>query len=261
MKGEVAPGGEALRRRVTEMWELWDDKLKDRLRGSFNDPEILEIVSAGDYPDGHELGPLCWSAYRESLKLEADLKDKFGTLVERSALARQFAKELSAYGEARERAGYRGAQLEMLAADQLANWKATASGNVAKTTRTERRVQLLVNYIVANSLTRMKPTTIARNANLQTKINEKIKSLGSVGEKQLERELIEAFSLLRSKVLVPYVAKLKGVDQEPKALLRQHREELASCISAAGISAPSTDKQFEAALDIALREARSASPV
>jgi hypothetical protein len=269
MKEQHAAGGEALRRRLAELWERWDDELKARLEessegeteGAFKDLEILTIVSERDFPDGRELGPLAWSAYQEALKLEAGLKEKFEALGGGSIRARQFAKELSAYGAARERAGYRGAQLEMLVADHVANLEKTAAGNAAKSTRAEQRLQLLVNYVMANSLTMVLPGAIAKDENHRTKINKEIKSLGSLAEKQLQRELVKAFGILRSDALVPHIAKIDKAQLSSEALLRERREELLNFIRAANVVLPSNDKQFEQELSQAIRKAQSAPGV
>ena len=258
-----APGGEALRRRVTDMWECWNDEIMARLRGASIDPDTLILFSQRDYPDASELGPLCISLYKKSVQLADRLENRFRAPGAGTTLARHFAKELSDYGEACKLAGYRAAQAEMFAADQVANWKATASGNIAKSLIGDKRVQQLADHVEGNSLAMMYPTTIARNEILRIKINDKVKLAKSIGVKQLERDLVVAFGILRSKALVPCLAKLNVnvASQEPKALLRGHRKQLQICIATAGISIPTTDKQFEEALDRAIRQARSASPV
>jgi hypothetical protein len=254
-------GGEALRRRLKELWKLWNDDLRVRLEtppegeieGPFTNLDLLQIVSERDFPDGRQLGEDSWRAYQKARKLEAELSNEIRAL-RGSAGERRLTKNLSDYGAARELAGYRAAQLEMLVADHAANWNTSSQGSAAKRTKADRRLQLLVAYVRTNSLTLLLPGTIAADADHRAGINSKLsKDFGSIDKKQLERELTKAFAILRATALRPYIRGLERADHVPSVLFEKHRNQLIKQIKVQGISVPSTERQFKEAIERALK--------
>lgn len=267
LENEKPPGGEALRRRLTELWKRWDDKLQAKLengpkkqsgkrtkrnsKASFNNLDVLTIVSHRDFPNGRELGQISWDAYQRALKVEASLKKRVEGLGPK--VVAQIAKEIAAYGEDRELAGYRGAQLEMLVADHVANLKTADEGRAAKQRRSDQRLELLVAYVRTNGLTLLFPGTIAADTGHLAAINSKFgKAFGSIDRKQLERELTKAFGILRGEALQPYVEGLKSADRTPSVLLGDYRDQLAKQLKAKGVSLPRSERQFRDAIERAL---------
>lgn len=254
------PGGEALRQRVTDLWYHWTDDLRNGLvdpsegeaEGLFTNLDLLEIVSEKDFPDGRQLGKDSWREYRKALTLEKRLKQRIG-----SSDSRRLAKELSAYGAARELAGYRAAQLEILVADHVANQRASEAGNRVKTEKVEKRVKQLVDFVRDNSLKMLRPVAAARLPGCRDKVKQEVKAFGSVGEKQFERDMVKAFGILRSKALLPFLNSLKKADRDVSRLLRHHRGEIEREIQAAGISKPTNLKQFREAIEFALPKTRN----
>ena len=199
-----AAGGEALRQRVTELWNRWDDEFKNGLEkppkgeteGPFTNLDVLVLVSEKNFPDGRQLGKESWEQLLKAQKFEKSIKQQLETSTGRSELSR-LSKGLSAYGAARELAGYRAAQLEMLVAYHAANKKASEKGNEAKAKNVDQRVRLLADFVRDASLAMHKPVTVARIPGCRDRVNQKIRALAMLSDKQFERDMVTCASVAR----------------------------------------------------------------
>lgn len=265
-KHDKSPGGEALRRRLTELWNRWDLELMSLLQNDakdesgeltksapFKNLDILTIISQRDYPNGRQLGQISFDAYQKALTVEAGIREKLGSLG--CNVVVKIAREIASYGEARELAGYRGAQLEMLVADHVANLKTSDEGSTAKKVKADQRLKSLIDYVRENSLAQSLPGRIAADDNHQERINKKFKAagFGVIGSKQLERELVDAFAILRAEALLPFIERLPDADRTRSALLGEQKDRLKEFLEANGLSHPRTSRQLTDAVMLALQ--------
>lgn len=147
-----APGGDKLRERVNAMWDEWNDETVRLIAANgIEDPYLLVLVAKSEPPDGRHAAARCEVAHRNSNNQFEEFKTSLASLDLQSATQKRFLEIVQAYGEAKESAGYLGAWLELLAADQLFNTsKSRTSGetrkaNSARTKRLKRLVELIMD--------------------------------------------------------------------------------------------------------------------
>jgi len=150
-KRQNSPGGAKLLQRVTMMWDGWSDQTIELLiENGIVDPDLLALTARSENPNGQELAPLCIQAHTEAHGLAGELKKAIKLTQFPPDLKKIILKSISEYGAARERAGHLGAQLELLAADELHNTARAKkrARTMAKDGKRAQRLTAIKAYIV-----------------------------------------------------------------------------------------------------------------
>ena len=187
--------------RVIEMWNGWNDQtIALLIENGIVDPDLLVLTARSENPNGQELGPLCIKAHAEAHGLSDELKKIIKLTQFPPDLKKLVLKAISDYGAARERAGHLGAQLELLAADQLHNTARAIkrAGTMAKGGKRVQRLDAIKAYIVQNG--HEAKSAYALNLGYFAEIEKAVEAAGltMVDSDTLKRDLRDVLKKIRS---------------------------------------------------------------